>query len=330
MGFPNILQFSRLNAAISSLKSQSEEARIEIVTGRAADLKQALGGAIGGAQLLRKSIDEVSAYQFAATRALGRASAAQITLARAADQAGALGPEILSALGRADETSLGVAADQAKLDLNNAISSLNQRYEGKAMFAGDATDSAPLADAETLLTDIRAIFAGAATPAQLQTDLDFYFNDPAGGFATTIYQGGAGDAPRVEVANGEVIAYSAKADEPAIRDLLRSLSSIVVAGEQAPSPDRNMALEAASSRLIEAGNGVTEIRARIGVSEERMQAALDRLEFEATALSAAYNDRTARDPFEAASRLQQLESQLQASFVLSSRISQLSLVNFLR
>ena len=329
-GFPNALQFSRLNSAITNLKTQSEEARVEMVTQRPSDLKTALAGTIGNVQLLRKSIDDIAVFAQATNRALGRAAIAQLALTGAKANAAQISVSALDAVGTGNEVSVGLAGDDAERQLNVAVAALNKSFEGRALFSGDAVDQSPLADANTLLTDIRTIYAAAADATQLATDLDFYFDDPTGGFATNIYQGGTGDAPRVEIGKGEVVAYSAKANEAAVRDLLRSLSTIVVASEKGQSVDRDTTLKAAAVKLVEAGNGVTTIQARIGGAEGRMQLALSTLDAENTALGLAYNERVSRDPFEAAVRLQQLESQLESAFVLSARVSQLTLVNFLR
>ncbi|MEO1135517.1 MAG: flagellin [Pseudomonadota bacterium] len=329
-GFPTMLQYSRLTSSIADIKTKAESARTEMVTGRIADLKSELGASIGDAHLLRKAIDDIRAMQGSAIRALGRAQSAQVAMTRASDGVVTLGANLLNAVGRDDQSSISVTAEQAELQLEAAISAFNTRYEGRNLFSGDAVNQPSLADAETLLTDIRAIFAGAADNAQLQADLDTYFNDPAGGFATTIYTGGAGDAARTEISDGELINYSAKADEQPVRDLMRSLSALVVANESTTFSERNEALSAAGGGMIQAANDLIDIRARVGAAEERIVAADKRLEAEATAFSATYNERTARDPFEAASRLQALESQLQASYVVTSRISQLTLANFLR
>lgn len=328
-GFPNLLQYTRLNGAVANLKMQSEQARIEVVTGRKADLKIALGSDIGNVQLMQKAIDDLAGFRQSATNGLGRAAVTQLSLGRAAEEAATLGADLLSALGVEDESGVTLAGVRAKLDLESAIAGFNERYEGRALFSGDAVDQTPLADTETLLTDIRGIYAGAADATQFEIDLDFYFNDPAGGFATGIYQGGAGDAPSVEISDGDLVAYSAKADEPAVRDLFRSLATIVVAAEVSPSPDRTQILSNAGEGIIEAGIGLTEIRSRVGAAEGRMQAALDRLNAEEPILTAAFNEKTSVDSFETASRLQQLEAQLQTSFVLTARISQLSLANFI-
>ena len=329
-GFPTMLQYNRLTASTADIKARADEARTELVSGRHADLKKSLGAAVGDSHLLRKAIDDVRAMLTSASRALGRAGAAQIAMTRAADTTIEIGGNLLSAIGRDDQQSIAVAATQAGLQLDAAISSFNTRYEGRSLFSGDASNLPALADSETLLTDVRAIFAGAANNAQLQADLDTYFNTPGGGFETNIYLGGSGDAARTEISDGELVNYSAKADEQPVRDLLRSLSTLVVANEQTGWPERNEALSAAGTGLIQAANDITTMRSRVGAAEERIVAADKRLEAEATALSASYNELTAVDPYEAASRLQALETQLEASYVATSRISQLTFANFIR
>ncbi|WP_425409231.1 flagellin [Hyphococcus sp.] len=328
-GFPTLLQYSRLNASISDIKQRSEQTRVEIVTGRIADLNATLAGGVGDAQLMRKAIDDIAVQQTSITRALGRAQASQLSLSRAADGATQIGVNVLDAVGRRDENAIGIASTQAGLQLDAAVAAFNQRYEGRALFSGDGVQQNALADSDTLLTDVRAIFAGAADAAQLEADLDAYFNTPGGGFDTNIYVGGAGNAARTEISDGELVNYSAKADEQPVRDLLRSLTSLIVAEEQTGFADRDAALSAAATGLIESSNGVAEIRSRIGAVEERMVAAQARLDAENTALGETYNERTARDPYEAATLLQQLESQLQTSFILTARISQLTLSNYI-
>ncbi len=329
-GFPTLLQYSRLTASTADIKTRAEEARTELVTGRIADLKKELGATVGDAHLLRKAIDDVRAMQTATTRALGRAQASQIAMNRSSNGVIEIGGNLLSAIGQNDQQSINISATQAGLQLDATISAYNTRYEGRSLFAGDASNQPALANADALLTDVRAIYAGATDNAQLQADLDFYFNDPGGGFATNIYTGGAGAAARTEISDGELVNYSAKADEQPVRDLLRNLSSLVVANEQTTWPERSDALSAAGAGLIQAANDITSMRARVGAAEERMLAADTRLEAEAVALSTTYNERTGVDPFEAASRLQALETQLEASYIATSRISRLTFANYVR
>ena len=203
------------------------------------------------------------------------------------------------------------------------------RASGARSAQSGASRSAALAPSSALLADIASIFAAAPDAAQLEADLDFYFNDPAGGFATNIYLGGAGDLYSIEIAPGERVGLTARADAAPFKDALRGLAVAAVAGSAPQSAKRDEALAAAGQRLSLANNGVTELRAGIGVEEKRAADARARLDAEETAFNVAYNERTSRDPFEAASRLAALEAQLEASYAMTARLSRLSLTNYL-
>lgn len=329
IGAPTLLTHLRLSGATAQLRREAQTARTEVVTGRIADLPKALGRNIGKAHLLRKAVDDIAVQREGIARANLRASVAQQTLADISNGAAALNADLTAALGRGDETAIAVAGASAHDALAAAFSRLNVRVEGLSLFAGDAADQNALGSADTLITDISALYAGAATPAQFAADLDLYFNDPAGGFQTAIYQGGTGTLASIEIARGETVAATARADEQGVKDLLRGLVVIAVAGGNAPSANRDAALASAGASLLGGADGVLDIRTRIGIEEQRAAGAQSRLDAEEPVLTAAYNAITGRDPYEAASRLQGLEAQIEASYVLTSRLANLSLANYL-
>lgn len=330
IGSPTLLNHLRLSSATANLRRQAETARSELVTGRIADLPKALGGRLGGAQLLRKALDDLAVERAAIDRAGLRANVAQSTLGAVSAGASGLNASLLAALGRGDQQTIANSAVEARSQLGAAFAQLNVRVEGRSLFAGDAGDRPALASADILLSDIATLFAAAADAAQFEADLDVYFNDPAGGFRTVVYQGGAGDAASLEIAPGETVIATARADEQGVKDMIRGLSAIAVAATAGPSSKRDQSLAFAGATLLKGDSGVLDLRTRIGLEEARAEDARMRIESEEVALTAAYNAMTSRDPFEAASRLQALESQIEASFVLTSRLSRLSLTNFLR
>lgn len=329
IGVPTLLTHQRLSGAAAELRREAEAARTEFVTGRIADLPKALGRGVGEAHLLRKAVDDIGLQREAIARAGLRASVTQRALADIGAGAAALNADLAAALGRSDEKTIAVAAVSARDALDAAFSRLNVRVEGRSLFAGDAADRNALSSADALIADIAGLYAGAATPAQFAADLDVYFNDPAGGFQTSIYQGGAGALSSLEIAHGQTVSATARADEQGVKDLLRGLAVIAVAGAGAPSPDRNAALAGAGASLVAGADGVLDIRTRIGIEEQRVGAAQSRLDAEEPVLTEAYNAMTSRDPYEAASRLQGLEAQIDASYVLTSRLANLSLAKYL-
>lgn len=330
VGVPNLLAAQRLALATASLRSQSETARNELTTGRIADLPSALGADIGEASSLRGVIDALGVRREGLAQAALIAGAAQRSLRLVGEGARAVAADALAANGRRDDAGLAVAAAEATSRLDAAFSALNVRIAGQSIFAGDASDRPALTDPDRLLGDVAGLYAGAADAAAYEAALDSYFNDPAGGFRTVIYTGGAGSAPSIEVDAGERLDFTLRADDAAIRDLLRGLATVAVAAAGPASALRDGALAAAAADALTGADALALRQSGIGVAEARAATARAALEAEEAALTEAYNALTARDPFEAAARLQSLESQLSAALTLTARISQLSLTNFLR
>lgn len=326
---PDLLSFSTMSRNVGDIKSRVDVVRTEAVTGRIEDVTAHTRGNVGEAHLLKKAVDDVAAYQENLTFAIGRASATQTSLDSITTDSSRISTAALAAVQRDDETVLRSSAAEARGAITTIFSALNASVGGRALFGGDVAEQFPLAPPETLLADIEAIVAGAPDAATAEALIDTYFNDPAGGFATNIYQGGAGTAPEVEISPGVRLDVSAKADDPAIRDILRGLVSLAVY-QSAGFTDGEALAQSGATRALEAESGFVDMRARIGVGENRMEVARSRYADEEAALTTLFNQRTARDPFEAASELQLLESQLEASFLLTARLSQLTLANFLR
>ncbi|MDZ7628406.1 MAG: flagellin [Parvularculaceae bacterium] len=330
VGSPTLLSAQRFASASASLRRQSEAARIELTTGRLADLPAALGGRIGEASSLRVALDLIAVRRQGLAQADLIATVSQRALTEINDGARSIATEALAANGRRDDAALTTAARAARSRIEAAFSSLNVKVAGQFAFSGDATDRTALSSPDQLLSDVEAIYASAADAASLDAALDLYFNDPAGGFQTTIYRGGSGAAPTIEIADGERAVFSARADDAAVRDVLRGLAVIAAAGDAPPSSLRDGALSAAGAAALTGSDGLTALRAAIGVNERRAAEASVGLEDEETVLTEAYNGETARDPLDAATRLQALEAQLNASLLATSRLSQLTLANFLR
>lgn len=332
LGIPDSLALERINRQVFNVKSAAQRARTEVVTGRIEDVTAEVRGDIGSVHLLRKAIDDAQNYQKSLGLAENRAQRTQTVISSLTNESTRLAPEIYSAVGVGNDRTLGFVANDAEAALRVIISNLNSDAGGRALFSGDAPDRSPLGSADTLLADVRAIIEAGPDLAGVQTALDTYFNDPAGGFATTIYQGGAGVAPAVELSPGVRINPTVKADAQPIRDLLRGLA--VVANFNAAAPggvDGSRALASDSAdRLLAAEDDIVEIGASIGVNEAQISQRVRQLEEEEQVLTTLFNDRTVRDPFEAASQLQILETQLESAFLVTARLSRLSLLEFLR
>ena len=81
--------------------------------------------------------------------------------------------------------------------------------------------------------------------------------------------------------------------------------------------------------MLSARDGVTSLGARIGFVEARIDAVATQNAAEQTSLSFAKAELLEIDPFEAATRLEDVQFNLESLYVITARNAQLSLVNFI-
>ena len=326
---PDIASFTRLSRIVSDVKARADIARTESVTGQRQDVTAATGGDVGGAHLLKKALEDAQAYQQSLKLAQIRAERTQTSLAAVSGDAVRIATEVLIANGREDEYALQTQAADARATVYNIFGVLNVTEGGRALFSGDAADRLPLGDPDQFLADVEAIIAGATDAADAEAQLDFYFNDPAGGFLTNIYLGGSNKIAPVETSPGVRVDVSATAADQPIKDLLKGLVGIIF-HDTAAFADASAFLESSAASTLTADADLIQLRGVIGVGEAQIEAAKARYESEESVLSRLLNEKIGRDQYDAASELQLLETQLEASFLLSARLSRLSIANYLR
>jgi len=327
---PTLRAHSMLQQNVAGIKERLETARIEAVTGVAADIGRAVGGDTAKVNMLSEAID----YARDRTNVLdfegGRMSTAQLSLE--AIRGGTSGT--LDALRTASNSTLSatktVAQETARGALEDTVSRLNGSYGGRPLFGGDSGLS-PMGGAGEILDAVRTIFA--ANPGDTTTalaEVEAWFDDPAGGFETAFFKGGDGDAPTVELDKGDRAATSVRGDDRSLRDTMRGLALAALAGEAPDDGTRDTMNDASEGILAGAGSGVLDLQSRLGVSEERVANALAERGAEVTTLSIAYNGLTGVDQAGAATEMRLLESQLEAAYLTTSRMASLTLTSYLR
>ena len=326
---PDIVSISQMSRIVANLKSRADTTRSEAVTGRYEDITKATNGDVGSAHLLKKAVEDVQAYQKTLTLGENRATRTQSVLGQLSVESNRIATEVFAAYGRGDQAQLQTNAADARVAIYSIFASLNTIDGGRAAFGGDVTDRAPLNSPDDFLADIDAIMSGALDAVDVEAQLNTYFNDPLGGFAQSVYRGGENPSPSVEIAPGIRINVSAKADAQPIKDLLRGLAEIA-SFPNASFANAEVLASSGAARSLSADTNLTELRAVIGAGEARLTAAKDRYADEEAILTTLFNEKTTRDPFEASSELQQLELQLEASYLLTARLSRLTIADYLR
>lgn len=327
----DMAQAAMLRRQTADLKAALGTQLSEVTTGRPADLARHLGGDLSALAGLDATLARLRAYGSATAEAALVAATAQAALGAIGDGAASLAPQLLGAATGGTATGVDVLAADARQRFDAAVAALNTRVGDRALFAGRATDGPALVPAGTILAALEGAVAGAAGPAAIEAAARAWFDDPAG-FAATAYRGGDPLAP-LPVAEGETVAIDVTAADPALRDTLRGLAMAALldrgalAGQLAARAD----LMRRAGETLAAGSAPrSELAARLGLAEARIEGARTRNAAETTALGIARTDLSTVDPYEAATRLEDTRQRLEAIYTLTARLSRLSLTEYLR
>ncbi|WP_439619696.1 flagellin [Hyphomonas sp.] len=317
------LPTSGLSHETVALRDKLTTTSREAVTGRYSDLTKQLSGRISHAMLGQKALDDLAVERTQLTLRGSRLDITQSSLAVIQDRTNGLSARMQAAMGSDDQGSKASAARDSRAALEETFSALNTRYGDRYLFAGNATSAPPLASLEDLLSDVRLMAATAVDAADFAASMDTYFNTPGGGWRQNIYSGTETSSDPDAVPG----------TDPSLIQIVSGLAVMALSG-----PDETLALFdgnspavfAAAETLQSGQTALTNRRADVGISQAQIERRKEALDIEETVLTATFNETTARDQYEAASELRELESNLEASYLLTSRLANLSLMNYLR
>lgn len=122
------------------------------------------------------------------------------------------------------------------------------------------------------------------------------------------------------------------ADDERLRDTLKgfALGALLGGGVLSGAPDEEIELARFAGEALFGGeSGLVAMRAEVGAVEASIDRAKIRMEAEINSLSIARADIVSADPFEAATRLEAVQTQLETVYAITVRSSQLSLLDYL-
>ncbi|AZB53875.1 flagellar biosynthesis protein FlgL [Cereibacter sphaeroides] len=317
----------RQNAA---LKADVQLLSTEVVTGLAADVRQKTGGDLSALQAIDGSLTVLAARASATGEAASIASALQTGLARLDGLASDMSMKLLSVGNNATAMTTDQLGEEAEEAFRTAVATLNTRVGDRSIFAGTRPQQAAVLDADTILTALDTVIAGATTAADVQTAIEAWFDDPSG-YSALAYTGG-GRPASVTIATGETVALEVTADSSAIRDSLKGLALAAMLNRGALSgalSERVSLGERAGSALLQGQTARVDLGARLGRAEARIHSATISNAAEVTSLQMARKELLGTDEYETATLLKATQAQLETLYNLTVRLSQMSLTDYL-
>ncbi|MCR6501062.1 flagellar hook-associated family protein [Shinella sp. CPCC 101442] len=343
MSLQNAMRITVASAQKEMLKVQEES-----VTGRHADVGAELGAKTARTLNLHRDLQRMESLKSTNALTTQRLAASQEALGQMSTAANdAMGVLIaLSGITSADQLQL------AQKNIGDALSTFtaaaNTSFSGEYLFAGINSDVMPFNDYSQTspVSDAKAAF-DAAFLAHFgfdQTDLAVSTIDPADmqsfiGSLETSFMGvdwennwsnASNENMESRISASETVQSSTNTNVDGMRHMALGL----VIGKELlalniSEASRKTVSDAAIDYMGRAVSGIDGERSKLGISESRVTQANTSLDAQITILSTSIKDMEGIDTYEAATRVTTLESQLSLAYTLTSRIQNLSLLNYL-
>ena len=328
----DLAQYMTTRRHSSNLQSRIAQLTQELSTGRTSDVTRSLNASFGHLADVEHQIVLNSAHKTAATEASVQAGAMQTVLDLVQTQVTDLSGTVILAGDGMDGPALAVSAATARGSLNSIVAALNTGVAGRPVFGGTVLENAPLINADDMMNAVLAAVSAAGDSASVIGALDAFFDTPGGGFDTDVYIGGVQNFSAFQLGGGESVQLSIRADDDALKTVLKGTIMAALAGEGSLALDdgeRLILLQSAGNSMLSSIDRLTQVRSYLGVAESRIDQSIARIGAERTSLSMARNELMSVDLFETATALEQAQLQLETIYTLTARTSRLNLVNFL-
>lgn len=354
-------RFSTMQFNLTSQRYVSEttialqRAGKEVSTGIRADIFGDLGSRAAQDLKLRTQFDQAEAY-LTSNDVLSNKLSAMLTAVDAIREQ--VGSVIETAIINSSGPSNGGSAlqAQARAALESVIATLNTSYNGEFIFAGTQSDQVTLmrweetnpttglSPEEIMQNIIGSGPTDAASATAMADDIDSIFASlntvaPDRNFEATFYNGtpaldGSGQPMarlRGRISPGQELQYGIQANDQGFRDILKGLSMLATADVSQITD--NAAYKEWMDRVIGAltigQEGALAASSTIGFNQQVVETAKARLEDITIVQQTQIANFETVDPYEAITRMTNLETQLQASYQVSARLSSLSIINVL-
>lgn len=260
------------------------------------------------------------------------------------------GQELLNSLSVAlsGTSDPGIAQGKAEAALNALVSGLNTTVNGEYIFGGINNQVKPIADyngtpqsaarqavADAFMTRFgisqSAPAAANIAAADMQDFLDNEFSalfDQAAWMAD--WSQASSENTKSRISGTETIATGENANALAIRKLAEAITMVADLGVANLNKDAARAVVGTAMKVLgEAMGEMASAQASLGTAQEMLENANERMSLQADILNKEINGLEAVDPYEAATRVNTLMSQIETAYALTGRIQNLSLLNYL-
>lgn len=319
------LATNRLN---SGLQTELLRLTTELTTGETSKPSKHLSSDFRYLSAVEHRKRTAQAHETAASEALSFAGAMQAAMDRIQTSTQSLSADLLTAAEGPQEGQAAVA-HVAEQTLGELVSALNTSFAGRSLFAGNATNSAAVISADDLLLAVRTAVSGEVTAGGISAAVSDFFSLPTG-FQALGYLGSDEALSPFHLGEHETVQLNMRADAQELQNLLASTALAALSADYSDPELTKSLQEEAGVTLIQDQGNLTALRANLGFAEARIEEIGVAIAAERTALDFARESLLGVDEYETATRLENTQFQIEALYTVTSRLSGLSLLGYLR
>lgn len=333
-------------ASASRTQVQLERASREVSSGRHYDVGLKLGLATGRVIGAREAIGELDAIASTNELARSRMAVTEASLDAIADIASGFFETIVSA--SRSGVDRAILVEDARARLGTVVELLGASSDGAYVFSGTNTSEAPLADylgepmpasRSAVIAAFSSEFGFAPDDAQAATISQSQLQDYLDGSFQALFQDAAwratfstanGEAVGMRISPSEVASIAVNANDAGVRGLVASLVAVIDTGTASLDERTFQSLTESLAERVGAATGeLTRMRSVVGMTQERLAKASERMIIERGILERVVGSLEGVDTLEASTRLELLATQLDVSYAVTARIQKLSLLDYL-
>jgi flagellar hook-associated protein 3 FlgL len=342
----NAIQNS-MRQTIRQAQNEMTSASTEATTGVYADIGVSLGSNTSVNVNLTREVSRIDSILSSNSIANQRMTSSQTALSDMGSQAQKLMDQLVALRGNTDGSSVALTQSTATSTLSSVVASANTMVNGEYLFAGTNTDVQPMTDSSSstnaaiqqALTDYMAAQSPPVTSASnltgaqmkdfITTKVEPMFTSDSG---WSSWSSASDQNMTSRISNSEVVETSTNSNSSGMRylALATSVTNALMGTTPALSQDaQNAVTDQAISYSRQAVDGLNSQASQLGLSQSRLTDANTTLNSQKTILNTSIGDLTGVDPYEASTKVNSLQTQLETAYTIVSKIQQLSLVNYL-
>lgn len=331
--FGDLAQGIVLRHRIGDIKSRMQTLSSELTTGLTTDVAAHVGGDLSAVADLERRLSVLEAFRVTNAEATTITAAMQDGMDLIQNASQTVSGQLLQVDLLQSDSMLETMSKAALSALRTTVSVLNQSTGSRSIFAGTATDGIALEDVDTLLSLVRTEVAGQTTASDVLAALDNWFDTPGGGFETAYYRGSANYQANLQLSETESAGLRVKADDPVFRETLKTLAMAALVTDPSLGLNRVVTvslMKSTGESLLGLQSDLTDTRADLGVLQEKIDSVTAGNAAQKSSAQMALTNLIGIDPYESATRLEEVQFQLESLYTVTARTAGLNLAAYLR